>query len=221
MLRQPWAGGRGGAAARDRQARPWCRDEAFAAAVRRAGASGSWSPRSARRRHGAKACPAGRWRPRDHRTLRSAPDFERVVSSVTVTDPHHPLFGRELELLSLACSRGPAFIAVALPDGRRRLLRRAATDLEQPPAPPAALPRVSTRALLPLARHIRSMLAASSEGAFHADRRQSDPSTSSAAGTISPPPAVVGHVALLGADATGTAARLPAATRPRRGGRPC
>ena len=48
-----------------------------------------------------------------------------------MTDPHHPLFGQRLKLLSLACSRGPAFIAVALPDGRRRLIRRAATDLEQ------------------------------------------------------------------------------------------
>ena len=166
-------------------------------------------------------CGPGWRRPASaYRILRSAPDFERIVSSITVTDPHHPLFGRELELLSLACSRGPAFIAVALPDGRRRLLRRAATDLEQPPAPQAVLPRVSARALLPLARHIRSMLAASSEEVFHADRPQSDPSTSSAAGSI-PPPAVVGHVTSLGADATGTAARLPAATRPRRGGRPC
>jgi len=137
-----------------------------------------------------------------------------------VTDPHHPLFGRELELLSLACSRGPAFIAVALPDGRRRLLRRAATDLEQPPALQAALPRISARALLPLARHIRSMLAASSEEAFHADLFPSGPSTSTAAGDIAPA-AVVGHAASLGADATGAAARLPAATRPRRGGGPC
>src|SRR3954470_468370 len=53
-----------------------------------------------------------------HRTLQTAPDFERVVSSVTVTDPRHPLFGQQLKLLSLSCGRGPAYIAAALPDGR-------------------------------------------------------------------------------------------------------
>ena len=61
-------------------------------------------------------------------------------------------------MLSLTCSRGPAFIAVALPDGRRRLLRRSATDLERPLATQSTpLPRILARALLPLARHIRNM----------------------------------------------------------------
>ena len=47
-----------------------------------------------------------------------------------------------MTLLSLSCSRGPAFIAVALPDGRRRLIRRAATDLEQPLGPLVVEPRL-------------------------------------------------------------------------------
>jgi len=132
------------------------------------------------------------------------------------------LFGRELELLSLTCSRGPAFIAVALPDGRRRLLRRAATDLEQALAPQTALPRISARALLPLARYIRSMLTAPSEEAFHADLFPFDPSTLPAAGDITPAaPTATRRAASLGADATGAAARPLAATRPGRGGRPC
>ncbi|MFC7556706.1 hypothetical protein ACFQU7_37565 [Pseudoroseomonas wenyumeiae] len=89
--------------------------------------------------------------------------------TVTVTDPRHPLFGQRLRLLSLTCGRGPAFVAVALADGRRRLLRRAETDLERPLAPEAALPRISARALLPLAQHIRSMLAVSRQEASHAE----------------------------------------------------
>jgi Family of unknown function (DUF5372) len=99
----------------------------------------------------------------DHRTLRTAADFERVVPSVTVTDPHHPLLGQQLKLLSLRCGRGPAYVAIALPDGRRRLMRRAATDLERPLAPRTVLPLISVRTLLPLARHIRSMLSTPSE----------------------------------------------------------
>src|SRR3954453_9107142 len=133
---------------------------------------GSWPAFGAGCRHaagcGGRCGPGGRgWhRPAwDYRTLRSASDFERVVSEVSVTDPRHPLFGQSLHLLSLTCSRGPAFIAVALPDGRRRLVRRAATNLDHPPPANMTLPRISVRALLPLARHIRSMVAASLEEA--------------------------------------------------------
>jgi len=52
---------------------------------------------------------------------------DRLISAVTVTDPRHPLYGQRLAVLSLACSRGPRFIAVALPDGRRRLIQCGAT----------------------------------------------------------------------------------------------
>jgi hypothetical protein len=51
------------------------------------------------------------------------------VSHVTVTDPHHALWGQLLPLVSLHSARGPAYIVIALPDGRRRSLRRACTDL--------------------------------------------------------------------------------------------
>lgn len=54
------------------------------------------------------------------------------------------------------------FIAVTLPDGRRRLIRRAATDRERLPATQGLTPRVSARTLLALARGIRGLVAASS-----------------------------------------------------------
>ena len=94
-------------------------------------------------------------------------------------DPHHPLCGQRLQLLSLTCARGPAFIAVALPDGRRRLLRRAATDLDQPaaPIPSVAVLRISARTLVPLARRIRNMLAASIREVAHADAPIPDPAS--------------------------------------------
>jgi hypothetical protein len=176
---------------------------------------------------GARCAPIGpesRRRRSGPRTLRSAPNFERVVSSVTVTDPRHPLFGQVLKLLSLTCGQGPAFIAVALPDGRRRLVRRAATDLERPLTPPSsAQPRISVRTLLPLARHIRSMLLASSEGACHANTLfpPGSPAPSAAGGTTPLAPATMASDAGNRANAAGTADRPSASARPRRGGAPC
>jgi len=125
-------------------------------------------------------------------------------------------------LLSLTCSRGPAFIAVALADGRRRLLRRTATDLERPLAVQMELPRISAHTLLPLAQHIRSMLAASSEEALHAHLSHSGSPASPASCETSPAvPAAMGHVASTGTDATCPAGRLPAPARPGPGGTPC
>jgi hypothetical protein len=90
-----------------------------------------------------------------------------LVSHVTVTDPHHALYGQLLPLVSLHSARGPAYIVVALPDGRRRSLRRASTNLaETAEAPLLACvlavcdgPRISVGTLLPLARHIVARLA--------------------------------------------------------------
>jgi hypothetical protein len=42
-----------------------------------------------------------------HRVLQSAANFERLIPFVTVTDRHHPLYGKRLKLLSLTCARGP------------------------------------------------------------------------------------------------------------------
>jgi hypothetical protein len=83
---------------------------------------------------------------------------ERLITAVSVTDPCHPLYGHRLEVASIAGSRGARFIVVVLPDGRRRQILRAMTDLERPAAAEPALSRISARSLLPLARLIRRML---------------------------------------------------------------
>src|SRR3954453_21430702 len=107
-----------------------------------------------------------------HRTLSTATIVDRRIAAITVTDPRHPLCGQRLQVLSLTCARGPRFIVVALPDGRRRLIRRAATELEHPLQPDWAAGRISVRQLPPLARHIRRVVAALPEEATHAETPQ-------------------------------------------------
>ncbi|MFC7556001.1 hypothetical protein ACFQU7_32865 [Pseudoroseomonas wenyumeiae] len=100
-------------------------------------------------------------------------------------------------------------MAVALADGRRRLLRRAETDLERPLAPEAALPRISARALLPLAQHIRSMLAVSRQEASHAELpASSSPRPTSFDEPSAIPPAPRPHAAGSDAGTVGTARHL-------------
>src|SRR3954451_12592618 len=50
--------------------------------------------------------------------LQAAPIRDGLVSHVTVTDQHHALCGQLLPLVSLHSARGPAYVVVALPDGR-------------------------------------------------------------------------------------------------------
>ena len=91
--------------------------------------------------------------------MQAAPIRDGLVSHVTVTDRHHPLCGQLLPLVLLHSARGPAYIVVALPDGRRRSLRRASTDLAgTAEAPLYDGPRISVGTLLPLARHIVACL---------------------------------------------------------------
>ncbi len=155
-----------------------------------------------------------------HQTLSDATTVDGLISVVTVTDPRHALHGQHLAVLSLGCSRGPRFIAVALPDGRRRLIRRAATDLERPATTEPPVPRVSARLLLPLARHIRSLVTLTSTETTHAAASSrsnipasispmQDATTAAMASVVSPITA-----------ATGAAYRPPAATPPR-GGTSC
>ncbi|WP_375784844.1 hypothetical protein ACE10Z_35025 [Bradyrhizobium sp. Pha-3] len=84
------------------------------------------------------------------------------MSHVTITDPHHFLFGHRLEVLKERSGRGPAYVVVALPDGRRRAVRIASTDLAETAItsrPDAAdLPRVSARTLIPLMQHLSASL---------------------------------------------------------------
>src|SRR4051794_5782112 len=129
-----------------------------------------WSPAISRSTSG-PACSA----PRD---LQTAPIRDGLVSHVTVTDRHHALCGQLLPLVSLHSARGPAYVVIALPDGRRRSLRRASTDLAGAAAasPVASLcdgPRISVGTLLPLPRHIVPRLAIAVEEVTYDDRAPS------------------------------------------------
>jgi hypothetical protein len=96
------------------------------------------------------------WHPR---TLQDAPVIDRLVSHVTITDPRHSLFGQRLAVLAERSGRGPGYVVITLPDGRRRSVRRAATDLVFPPWPVVPnIPRISIRTLIPLARHVNRIL---------------------------------------------------------------
>lgn len=109
-------------------------------------------------------------RPRDPRTLRDTPVFDGIVPDVTIVDPHHALAGQRLPVVSLRSARGPSFLVVSLADGRRRSVRRSATDLAAnaaSSASPEVKALVSVRILLPLARHLRVMLASSAEEVIH------------------------------------------------------
>ena len=103
-----------------------------------------------------------RWSSWRRRTSRNATIRDRFASHVTVTDPQHPLFGKRFAVLGERSGRGSAFVVVGLPDGRRRSIRIACTDLAQaalrPISPPPALSRISVRTLIPLMQHLRANL---------------------------------------------------------------
>ena len=168
--------------------------------------------------HRAQACPARHRQWWDYRTPLAATIVDRQISAVIVTDPRHPLCGQRLQVLSLTCARGPRFIAVALPDGRRRLIRRAAIELEHPVQPEQAVARISVRMLLPLARHIRRVVAASPEEATYADTPQ--PSPTSVRTRAAAPSASLASVAAPGPGTTGSAS-CASAPAPSRGGASC
>lgn len=88
------------------------------------------------------------------------------MSHVTVIDPRHELSGQRSELVSLCSARGPAFVEIALPDGGRRSIRRASTDLaavgaRAPEGEAEEGLRVSVRTLLALAQHLTALITAS------------------------------------------------------------
>jgi hypothetical protein len=91
-----------------------------------------------------------------------------------VTDRHHALCGQRLPLIAIRSPRGPAYLVVELPDGRRRSLRRSVTDLagaaEATPSLERDAPRISARTLLPMARHVAASLAGPAEEVPHDDR---------------------------------------------------
>ncbi|WP_198024879.1 hypothetical protein [Bradyrhizobium sp. Cp5.3] len=108
------------------------------------------------------------------------------MSHVTITDPHHFLFGHRLEVLKERSGRGPAYVVVALPDGRRAV-RIASTDLAETTItsrPNAAdLPRISARTLIPLMQHLSASLRLLDEKVI----RDDPPTTSSRSRCVSTP----------------------------------
>ena len=108
------------------------------------------------------------------------------MSHVTITDPHHFLFGHRLEVLKERSGRGPAYVVVALPDGRPRAVRIASTDLAETPItsrPNAAdLPRISARTLIPLMQHLSASLNLLNEKVI-----RDDPPTASRSCCVSTP----------------------------------
>jgi len=101
-----------------------------------------------------------------HRISQSATVSDRLIVRVCVTDPRHALFGQRFDL-SPSSEPRPGWVSVLLADGRRRWLPRAATDLDLAceTMPNHALPRVSVRTLLPLARYVEALLCNSSQTA--------------------------------------------------------
>ncbi len=111
--------------------------------------------------------PGWRLRAWDRRTSHDAVEIERRVAQVRVVDPCHPLFGKYLPISDRRSGRGPGLIVVRLPDGRERSVARSATDLNSgaetsPPLPKGQM-RISVRSLLPLANHVRVVLASRHE----------------------------------------------------------
>jgi hypothetical protein len=99
------------------------------------------------------------------------------VSHVTITDSRHALSGQRFDLVSMHSPRGESFVVIALPDGRRRSIRRSLTDLaaashsEHPGTVDETL-RVSIRTLLPLAQHLATMITVSAQkGIGHGQTR--------------------------------------------------
>ena len=65
------------------------------------------------------------------RTRQNDTILERLGCVITVTESRHSLFGQQFTVLSERSGRGPAFVIVELPDGRKRSIRIASTDLGQ------------------------------------------------------------------------------------------
>jgi hypothetical protein len=188
---------------------------------------------SSARGYGAGGGRGSRSPPRDHRASHDAVELDRRVAHVRVVDPHHPLYGSCLLVSDRRFGRGPDLIVVRLPDGRERSIPRVATDLVARPAgPPQVTGRqkhISVRTLLPLANHVRAVLASHHEDPTGAPLLDRPPARSShgererEADGIAPP---VGPTPDGEATATGAAGRPackpPAAgVAPRSGGTSC
>lgn len=102
-----------------------------------------------------------------NRASHDATEVDRRVAQVRVIDPHHPLYGSCLPVSDRRSGRGPDLIVVRLADGRERSIQRSATDLPSRAAGSTQTAKqpmhISVRTLLPLATHIRAVLASRHE----------------------------------------------------------
>jgi hypothetical protein len=107
--------------------------------------------------------PGSRRRRSGRRASVDTPTLDRRVSEIRVIDPHHPLHGNSYPVSDRRSGRGPALIVVRLPDGRERAISRSATDFaagsEDPGVSASRQAHISVRTLLPLANHVRAVLA--------------------------------------------------------------
>jgi hypothetical protein len=92
-----------------------------------------------------------------------ATSLDRRVAEVRVIDPHHPLYGGCFPVSEWRSGRGAALILIRLPDGRERAISRAATAFSPASVNLTAaanrVAHISVRTLLPLANHVRAVLA--------------------------------------------------------------
>ena len=121
-------------------------------------------------------------------------------------------------------------IVIRLPDGRERAIRRSATgpasEREDEGTTAGRQAHISVRMLLPLANHVRTVLAsrnADLEGGGGRDLDQTQAKPDGVAGTAASPVAAAFNPDTTSAGAARGAARATsaAAVRPVRGGRPC
>jgi hypothetical protein len=102
-------------------------------------------------------------------------------AEVRVIDPQHPLYGGRFPVSERRSGRGAALIVIRLPDGRERPISRAATAFSPTSVNPTAAAdllifwhtfRCAT--LLPLANHVRAVLASRNADLEGSDGRNLD-----------------------------------------------
>jgi hypothetical protein len=169
-------------------------------------------------------------RPRNRRTFIDATTLDRGVAEVKVVDPHHPLYGGCFAVSERRSGRGPALIVIRLPDGRERAISRAAISVsstfEDLPSAASRLGQISVRTLLPLANHVRAVLASRNADLEGSDGRNLDRMPVEQGGfdrtAATPVAAASGRDATSAGAARGTArATSAAAVRPVRGKPSC
>ena len=130
---------------------------------RRPGACAGSAPSARCDGRGGRRGPGWRRRWSGRRTRGDATTLDGRVAQVRVVDPHHPLYGGCYLVSERHSGRGPALIVIRLPDGRERSLPRSATarilEADDSTAASSRQMHISVRTLLPLANHVRTVLA--------------------------------------------------------------